>query len=147
MRADELQAVIAVWHETCRDTYDFIPIERGRTLEDRCAFFQANVASACELFVAVDAGAILGFLALRDESYVDRLYVLPHAQRRGAGAALLGRAREISPDGLELHTHQKNAKARAFYEKHGFRAVRFGLSPPPENEPDVEYHWRPAASR
>jgi hypothetical protein len=24
-----------------------------------------------------------------------------------------------------------------------FRAVRFGVSPPPESEPDVEYHWTP----
>jgi hypothetical protein len=30
------------------------------------------------------------------------------------------------------------------YEKHGFKAVKFGLSPPPESAPDVEYRWRPA---
>lgn len=41
-------------------------------------------------------------------------------------------------------THQKNSKARAFYEKWGLTAVRFGMSPPPESEPDVEYQWRPA---
>ncbi len=34
--------------------------------------------------------------------------------------------------------------ARRFYEKNQFRVVRLGLSPPPENEPDVEYRWRPA---
>ena len=62
--------------------------------------------------------------------------------RPGAGLALLGKARELSPGGLELHTHQQNAKARRFYEKHGFRAVRFGVSPPPESAPDAEYHWR-----
>jgi hypothetical protein len=43
---------------------------------------------------------------------------------------------------LELHTHQENHAARQLYEKHGFRAVKFGLSPPPEGAPDVEYHWR-----
>lgn len=143
MRPDELPAVIALWHETCRDTYDFIPIERDRTLQDRRGFFEANVAPACALHVAVEDDALLGFLALRGASYVDRLYVLPAAQRRGVGAALLARARELSPRGLELHTHQRNVRACAFYEKHGFHAMRFGLSPPPENEPDVEYHWRP----
>ena len=25
----------------------------------------------------------------------------------------------------------------------GARTEKFGASPPPENEPDVEYHWRP----
>jgi ribosomal protein S18 acetylase RimI-like enzyme len=53
------------------------------------------------------------------------------------------KAQELSPDGLELHTHQENTKARRFYEKHGFEVVRFGVSPPPESAPDVEYHWRP----
>jgi ribosomal protein S18 acetylase RimI-like enzyme len=53
-------------------------------------------------------------------------------------------AKRLHPNGLELHTHQENHAARRLYEQHGFRAVKFGLSPPPENAPDVEYHWRPA---
>jgi hypothetical protein len=53
------------------------------------------------------------------------------------------KARELSPRGLRLFTHQANAKARAFYEKEGFRVVRFGTSPPPESAPDVEYAWAP----
>ena len=91
---------------------------------------------------AVEGADLLGFIALRG-SYVDRLYVHPDRQRRGVGEALLRRALALSPQGLELHTHVKNVKARAFYEKHGFRAVRFGVSPPPESEPDVEYQLRP----
>jgi ribosomal protein S18 acetylase RimI-like enzyme len=59
------------------------------------------------------------------------------------GLALLETAQTLSPVGLELHTHIENHTARSFYEKHGFRVVRFGMSPPPENEPDVEYAWRP----
>jgi hypothetical protein len=50
----------------------------------------------------------------------------------------------VSPSGLELRTHQENHAARALYEKQGFVAVGFGLSPPPESAPDVEYHWRPS---
>ena len=38
----------------------------------------------------------------------------------------------------------KDIKAsKAFYEKLGFNAMKFGTSPPPESAPDVEYHWRP----
>lgn len=58
---------------------------------------------------------------------------------------MLAHALKRSPAGLELHTHVKNATARSFYEKRGFVAVRYGMSPPPENEPDVEYQWRPPA--
>jgi ribosomal protein S18 acetylase RimI-like enzyme len=50
---------------------------------------------------------------------------------------------QLSPNGLELHTHQENESACAFYEKHGFAAVKYGISPAPESVPDVEYHWRP----
>lgn len=143
MESAEVERVIELWNETCIDTYDFIEIERSYSLADRRAFFLERIEPACKLWVAVDAGSLIGYLALR-QSYVDRLYVLPRTQRRGAGAALMQKARELSPAGLELHTHQKNSKARAFYEKEGFKAVHFGTSPAPENEPDVEYHWRPA---
>jgi GNAT superfamily N-acetyltransferase len=76
-------------------------------------------------------------------SYIDRLYVLPDVQRSGIGTALIRHAMELCPAGLELHTHQRNMAARSFYETRGFVAVRFGISPPPESEPDIEYHWRP----
>ena len=142
MEPDELESVIRLWHATSVDTYGFIAAESARTLEDRRGYFTANIAAGCALWVADIDGAIEGFMALR-ESYIDRLYVHPQSQRAGIGTALLARARELHPAGLELHTHQENTKACAFYEKHGFKPIRFGMSPPPENEPDVEYHWRP----
>ena len=143
MEPHELASVIRLWHETSADTYGFIAGERDRTLEDRRGYFTTNIASGCALWVAETGGAVAGFMALRD-SYVDRLYVHPRSQRAGIGTALLEQARELHPAGLELHTHQANIKACAFYEKHGFATVRYGMSPPPENEPDVEYHWRPS---
>ena len=60
-----------------------------------------------------------------------------------AGTRLIIFAKSLSPNGLELHTHQENRAARSLYEKHGFKAVHFGTSPPPESAPDVEYHWKP----
>src|SRR5215468_3833881 len=48
-----------------------------------------------------------------------------------------------SSTALETQTHQENRPARAFYERHGFVAVKYVISPPPESAPDVEYHWRP----
>ena len=34
-----------------------------------------------------------------------------------------------------------------FYERRGFRAAAYGLSPEPENEPDVKYVWEPEEVR
>jgi len=140
--SSQLEAVVRLWNTTKRDTYDFIPQEQDRTVDEDRAFFSEAIAPRCALWVATDGSAIVGFLGLR-ESYVDRLYVHPDAQRAGVGEALLRHAIALSPAGIELHTHVKNTKARAFYEKQGMVAVKFGVSPPPESEPDVEYHWRP----
>jgi GNAT superfamily N-acetyltransferase len=142
--ARDLEPVVRVWHDAKRAAYGFLPQEQARTLADDRAFFAARIAPACALWLAAEGAALRGFLALVG-SYVDRLYVAPAAQRTGIGTALLRHAIALSPAGIELHTHQRNAPARAFYAKHGLRAVRFGVSPPPESEPDVEYHWRPAA--
>lgn len=140
MRPAELEAVILLWHEACEQTYTFLP---DRPRADRRRHFEEAVVPACDLWVALEGEAIAGFLALKD-AYIDRLYVHPEEQRRGVGTALLEHARALHPDGLQLHTHQQNTGACAFYEKHGFRAVRYGTSPPPENAPDVEYHWNRA---
>jgi ribosomal protein S18 acetylase RimI-like enzyme len=144
--ASDLEAVIAVWHETKQDAYPYLPLEQGRTLDEDRGFFLGHIAARCTILIAELDTTLIGFAAL-DGSYLDRLYIHPSAQRSGAGSALLARARQLSPAGIELHTHQENASARAFYEKHGFAVFRFGISPPPESAPDIEYHWRPNGTR
>ena len=143
MTKDDVEAVVRVWHTSGLKAYYFIDLWRQLTLTEARRVFHEHIAAICEVWVAETDGEIVGFLARRG-SYVDRLYISPDHQRAGVGTALLAHAVGCSPTGLELHTHQKNAPARAFYEKHGFVAVRYGISPPPENEPDVEYHWRPS---
>jgi ribosomal protein S18 acetylase RimI-like enzyme len=104
--------------------------------------FQEVIAARCRIWVGQADEQIVAFLAMQG-SYIDRIYVDPAQWRRGWGSRLIEFAKSISPQGLELHTHQENHTARRLYEKHGFRAVKFGVSPPPESAPDVEYHWRP----
>lgn len=141
-READFDAVVRLWHETKRAAYPYLPTEQARSREEDAGFFRERILPRCAVWIAETDGAPVGFLALAD-SYVDRLYVHPAHQRRGVGSLLLRKALELSSAGVELHTHQQNVSARAFYEKHGFRAVRFGTSPPPESAPDVEYHWRP----
>ncbi len=143
LRDEEIGEVAAVWHDARKEVHTSIGIaEPGLTLGESQRIFRERIASRCRIFVAKRGESVVGFLAIRG-SYIDRMYVRPCAQRGGVGTALLERARAFSPTGLELHTHEANRRARNFYEKHGFLAVRFGVSPPPENEPDVEYWWRP----
>ena len=142
LREGEEEEVIRLWHETKRAAYPYLSLEQSRTIEEDGGFFREVILPRSSVWVTERDGAITAFLAI-EGSYVDRLYVHPTHQRCGAGSALITQAKTLSPAGVQLHTHQKNDQARAFYEQHGFRAVKFGISPPPESEPDIEYHWTP----
>lgn len=109
---------------------------------DDLGFFRGTIAAENEIWVAVDGETIVAFLALNG-SLLNYLYVDPPSQGCGVGTRLMSKAQELSPDGFTLFTHQRNAKARAYYEHRGLRAVAFGISAPPENEPDVKYAWEP----
>jgi ribosomal protein S18 acetylase RimI-like enzyme len=150
-RPDDEASVLALWRETKLAAYPYLEAEQAYTAEDDAAFFRENLEPLCDIWLAVAparTGAptgdeqILGFLALIG-SYLDRLYVRPGCQRRGVGHLLLEKAKALSPEGLELHTHQQNLSGCSFYERNGFRAFRYGTSAPPESAPDVEYRWRP----
>jgi ribosomal protein S18 acetylase RimI-like enzyme len=140
MKAHELEAIIQLWRVTSAETYTFLL--GSHTEEEDRGYFTDVVAANNEIWVAEEDEQLQGFLAIKG-SYIDRLYIHPTHQRKGVGMALIAHSQTLSPTGLELHTHVKNVNACAFYEKHGFVAVKYGVSPPPESEPDVEYHWRP----
>ena len=106
------------------------------------AWMAQTVFRECEVWVAEAGGELAGFLAATRET-VEHLYVLPGRQERGAGSLLLERAKERSAGILRLWAFQRNERARGFYERRGFRPVRFGDgSENEENEPDVLYEWR-----
>jgi ribosomal protein S18 acetylase RimI-like enzyme len=135
-------AVAAVWYRAGKLAYPYLPAWRDMTPDLASQVFRDVIASSCTLWVATRDGRIVAYLAM-NKSYIDRLYVDPSEQRKRWGRRLIAHAKSLHPEGLELHTHQENHAARAFYEREGFSAVRFGVSPPPESAPDVEYHWRP----
>lgn len=139
---EDLESAVGLWHRAKRAAYPYLPLEQGRTLDDDRTFFRSAILARCRVWVCEEGDDPRAFLAM-DGSYLDRLYVAPAHQRRGLGSSLLAEAFLLSPMGIELHTHQENHAARTFYERHGFRAFSFGVSPPPESAPDVEYRWRP----
>lgn len=139
---EDEDAVAGVWHRSGLAAYPYLPTWQALTLDAARRVFREVIVSACEIWVGVRDSEIVAYLAM-DGSNLDRLYVDPSDWRQGWGTRFVELAKQLSPTGLELYTHQANHAARALYEQHGFRPVRFGLSPPPESAPDVEYHWRP----
>ncbi len=138
----DLNQVVEVWLLSGKDEYSYLPDFQKLNLQSATDLFVDIIQSEFPLWVAEANGKLLGFMAIKD-SYIDRLYVLPDQQRSGIGGQLIQHAKNLSPTGLELYTHQQNQRARSFYEKSGFKAVKFGVSPPPESLPDVMYQWRP----
>ena len=140
LRADELPAVVAVWSRSKKRAYGWLAIEQARTPHEELAYFRDSICLRCEVWVALRGERIAGLLAIEGDQ-IDQLYVEPGDQGGGVGTALLAQAKQRHPRGLSLFTFQRNARARAFYEARGFRAVRLGVSPAPESEPDVRYEW------
>lgn len=111
-----------------------------RTPEEDQWFFRERVFNTCEMWGAFDGAAMRGIIAFR-EGWIDQLYVLPEAQRRGVGKDLLQVAQNAF-DRLQLWTFQRNAPARRFYEARGFALIQeTDGAGNEEKEPDALYLW------
>jgi GNAT superfamily N-acetyltransferase len=107
--------------------------------EDR-RFFRERLFADCQLWGRFDETDLVGFIAFR-EGWIEQFYLLPSAQGKGAGRALLDIAKTRFRR-LSLWTFQRNTRARRFYEKHGFKLVEVtDGSRNEEREPDAKYSW------
>jgi ribosomal protein S18 acetylase RimI-like enzyme len=105
----------------------------------------SHLVPATECWVATDDGEVVAMMAL-SRGWIDQLYVIPGAQSRGVGSALLRLAQQRSAEegweSLQLWTFQVNDPARAFYARHGFREVELtDGAANEEREPDVRLAW------
>ena len=139
-RPEDADDVVARWHETNVRTYTYVAEHQRHTLDDARRFFDDAIRPTCSVLVAERDGRRAAVLA-QDGCWIRQLAVFDGHRRCGVGRALVAAARARSPRELRLFTFQRNTAARAFYEADGFVAVRFGTSPAPESEPDVEYRW------
>ncbi|CAN5592175.1 GNAT family N-acetyltransferase [soil metagenome] len=139
--ADDGQGIGDVWLASWYATFDFTP---GHP-DDACRLWlTGTLVPSTEAWVATDhGGTVVALLAVSD-TMVEQLYVMPSWIGRGLGRRLIELAKARRPDGLDLFCFQVNARARTFYEHHGFRAVAFGDGRGnQEHQPDVRYAWRP----
>jgi len=128
--------------QVLRTTFDHaLPWLAGlHTPEQDRWFFRERVFRTCAVWGAFDGAAMIGVIAFR-EGWIDQLYVLPQAQRRGVGSELLQVAQNAFPR-LQLWTFQRNRQARRFYEARGFALVReTDGAANQEKEPDALYLW------
>jgi ribosomal protein S18 acetylase RimI-like enzyme len=139
-KSDDFTAVTTLWRRAREQAFPEFQRRKGHTFAEDQAYFRDVILVNNDVWVAEMTGNSVAFMAIAGD-FIDQLYVDPNYQHRGLGKALLDHARSLSPDHLWLYTLQINTSGRAFYEKNGFRVFKLGISPPPESEPDVEYHW------
>lgn len=122
-------------------TFDFAPAHPD---DDVRRWLATELVPNHETWVAVDrADRVIGIMALSD-TMVDQLYLAPEWMGRGLGRRFMELAKAQRPAGLDLYCFAVNGRARRFYERHGFEAIKFGDgSANEERQPDVLYAWRP----
>jgi ribosomal protein S18 acetylase RimI-like enzyme len=139
----DFHAVVILWRIAREKSLPDFQRVKGYFFHQDMEYFTQQILPKNQIWVAEADGTLAGFMAMQGE-FVDQLFIHPDFQRRGIGTAFLDLAREKSPKHVWLYTLQINGIARGFYEKNGFVAEVFGISPPPESEPDIQYHWRPS---
>jgi len=139
-QTDDFEAVTSLWRRAREQAFPDFQRRKGHPFEEDQAYFRDVILVNNDIWVAEVDGETVAFMAIAGD-FIDQLYVDPQYQRQGLGKALVEHARSLSPEHLWLYTLQINTHGRAFYEKNGFRVVKLGISPEPESEPDVEYHW------
>jgi GNAT superfamily N-acetyltransferase len=85
-------------------------------------------------------GSDLTAMMVLNAQWVEQLFVAPEHLRAGRGSQLL-RLAQSSRTELELWTFEANAPARAFYEKHDFRASYPASSDNQEQAQAIRYRW------
>ena len=99
---------------------------------------QANIV------VAETSDGLIGYVTVDPRSgYLDQIVVAPEFWGGDLAAALLGEAKRLSPERLDLLVNKDNARAIRFYEKHGFKYAGDDVNPV-SGRPVNRMSWRPA---
>jgi GNAT superfamily N-acetyltransferase len=135
-------AIAEIYHRSFHETLPHIQL--AHTDDEVREHFATVVTNDRGTWVAVEAGVVVGFLALNGD-HVDHLYLLPEMTGQGIGSELIGLAQRERPAGLRLYAFQANTGACRFYEQHGFTVIDVDDTGTrnEEGEPDVYYGWPP----
>ncbi|NIZ14816.1 GNAT family N-acetyltransferase [Phaeobacter sp. HF9A] len=110
--------VLHIWRQANAQAHPFL----SQDLTDQAeAMIRDSFLDMAETWIIEEGSRPLGFLSLL-ENEVGGLFVLPEAQGKGLGRALLDHARERRPT-LTLSVFVKNHRARRFYAAYGFQPL------------------------
>jgi len=137
---DEDEA-IALWLRAWQTAYP--QLDFTARLDWWRARWRDELVPSAEIMIADAADEMIGFVTVDPRTlYLDQIVVAPGRWASGVGAALLDQAKRLSPAGLDLDVNTDNARAIAFYRKHGFSISGSGVNPI-SGKPVHRMGWRP----
>jgi len=125
-------AAVALWLRTWTAAYP--EIDFAERLDWWRARWRNELLPAAEVVIAemsrIQEHTMIGFVTVDPRTfYLDQIVVAPERWGSGVGAALIAKAKRISPSGLNLDVNTDNARAIRFYGKHGFVITGAGKNP------------------
>ena len=136
-RPELARDLVLMW----RESFEFgVGVTDPHPLAEQERFLLEEVVPNNTVRVAFIDRQMVGLVAATPAS-IAQLHVRKEFIRRGIGSQLLRWAKEQSRGSLWLYTFDRNAGARAFYERHGFRIIARGHEPEWDLD-DIKYEWK-----
>jgi putative acetyltransferase len=117
-RAGDEDAAIALWQQTWQLAYPSIDFAARVTWwRER---WRNELVPKADVIVAERDGALVGFVTIDAEGYLDQLVVAPSHWGSQLATMLVDEAKRRSPEGVTLKVNADNNRAIRFYERNGF---------------------------
>jgi len=125
--ADDEDAAITLWQRTWQEAYPSIDFAaRLAWWRER---WRGELVPNAAIVVAEETGALVGFVTIDKEGYLDQLVVAPEQWGSDVARLLVDQAKRLSPEGITLLVNKDNARAIRFYERNGFAHAGDGVNP------------------
>ncbi len=132
----DAKAVFAIFTNS-RAGMSYLPVVH--TPEEIEEFFTSLVVKGKIKLIKEDK-IIAGFMEI-DDGWLHHLYIDPDFQGKGFGKKLLDKAKQLSPEGIQLMVFEDNKGAIKFYEREGFILQEKRIDANEEHLPDRKYKW------
>jgi putative acetyltransferase len=139
-RVGDEDAAIELWRRTWQQAYPSIDFTaRVAWWRER---WRNELVPAASIVVAEQADALIGFVTIDNQGYLDQLVVDPEQWGSPLADALVDEATRLSPDGVTLLVNEDNARAIRFYQRNGFAHAGKDVNPT-SGRPVLRMQWKP----
>jgi putative acetyltransferase len=139
-RDSDEDAAIMLWRDSWQQAYPGIDFAARVTWwRER---WRNELVPNASIVVAEQADALIGFVTIDLNGYLDQLVVGPEHWGSDLGTALVDEAKRLSPDGITLLVNTDNARAIRFYRRNGFVDAGGDVNPT-SGKPVLRMAWKP----